>query len=581
MEPQPKKQTTTTQQVPLLFGSNVPQLDTPLELIPKIVQHQNIYLAQRKIMLDKYRRYVQDYSKACPQLNQKVLEYNKTVIAHVAQTNNQEWAKLETAQLKEALGKCSIMEYNNAVKKRNKEIGQPLIMQKKHMPIRKNTEHIFSVILFKYAMQIDEKNKILSGCGATTTRAIQKIKVNHYELANTIIDGVNTLPYNKRTIHNHINRLVEAGVLFDYDFKGREKPVEYHLTSQILTLFDQKTRKTLCAENQLFKWGFEKNLHNNVIVTRTNKDNNNVIEPVNKQSRIKEIETPSSLLSKMQLSVPDNDQNTYRNTTQRKQFEHAPAGRTGAGAENLMAFLLSFIVDRQILIEKYSAGDYQKWRFYRRGANKPSLEILENEVKHGIMSPEDFLELLTQLAFKYSGNIYRKRNQNGEFPYPGNAYHGYVEIKDLLLNQNGTIPTKETQLRYFKGIMWRLKVAANSFNSSKKSLNPPFPKQYFDPTRKTSNDVSFAYTQKMYNEHFSLETHNQKKKHRRQKQLEAAQVRSARQKTMAAIQKKSKQVVQSKMSVNQYLDYVQNNAHIKPDMKVYAINLLEKAFKCW
>ncbi len=574
-------------QLHIVFNNAIPNTpDGDLQVIPKIIQHQNIHLAQRRIMLEKYRHYVQKYANSCPILNKEVLQYNAKVMAHVEQTKNHDYAKQVTDAFNEDFNKVSIQEYNHAVRLRNIELAQPLIKLKKFTPVKKSTEHVFSMILFKYAMQVTEKNNILKSCGATTTRGIQKIQINHYELANTVIDEVFTLPYCKRTIHNHINRLVEAGVLFDYTFKGREKPVEYHLNAQILTLFCLKKRKPFCAQNQLFTFSFEKELHNNDIDTRTYINKKEIIEPVNKQSRIKDTETLSGVLSKMQLSEKtDNNQNNNRNTIQRSNSEkekHTSGANFGAKTQvDMASFLLKNIDDRQTLIEKFSHGHFKNWRFYENAPKKNpyalvTMQHLEYEQDYGIMLKADFLELLQQILFKMCGNIYRKSNKNGLFNYAGPSYKGYMQIETLLLNKNGTVPTKKVLLSTFKGLLWRIKFASNYYNS--KSITPLFINEYLDPTRTTSKEGGFAYTLQFYKNHLELQHFSEKVIKTKQLQQEKAKVRKQKMKAIELVEKQINKLKNGQISIVKLHDYVSNNAHIPQSIKAKLPEYIQRAY---
>ncbi|MFV9549635.1 hypothetical protein [Algibacter sp. PT7-4] len=576
----------THTQFNIVFNSGIPKtISDNVSITPKIVKHQSVHLNQRKEMLEKYRHYVQQYTNACPKWNKDVLEYNAKVHAHIAQTKNKDYAAQVTQTFKASIGKVSTETYNHQARLRNLELAQPLITLKKFTPVRKSSEHVFSMIIFKYAMQIEEKNNILLSCGATTTRAIQKVQINHYELANTIIDEVFTLPYCKRTIHNHVNRLVESGILFDYQFKGREKPVEYHLNPRILTLFCKKNRKSLKSENQLFNYAYEKSLHNNEIDTRTYINNKEIIEPVNKQSRIKETETLSGVLSKIQLSKKDNNQNNNGNTPQRMQnmYDESKPGAVNFASKtalDIANYLNNAIEDRQHIIQKFSEGHYKNWRIYQKPPKTQlylmvTMAHLEYEVDYGIMLKHDFFTILHQMLFKLCGTIYKKSNSNGIFNYAGPSYYGYKHLEKLLLNNNGTVPSKKVAFETFKALMWRIKFAANYFKS--KPINPLFINDYLDPTRTTKKECGFAYTLEFYKNHKNIQQWKQKVDNSTQKS-EKIKSRKHKMKAIELVEKQINKLKNGKITILQLHDYVSHNAHIPQIVKNKLPDYIKRAY---
>lgn len=561
------KTNTTTPQLQVAFSKKENTIEVGKHaIVPKIIAHQSIYLAQRREMLEKYRHYVQQYANACPELNKTVIEYNSKVISHIEQTNNKEWAIGATEAFKSDLGKCSTIEYNQAAKARNIELAQPLIKLKKYVPVKKSTEHVFSMLIFKYGMQIDEKNKILLNCGATTTRALQKVKVNHHELANTVIDDVNTLPYCKRTIHNHINRLVEAGILFDYTFRGREKPVEYHVNSLILTLFCNQKRKSLNSENQLFKYQFENNLHNNEIDTRTYKNKKEIIEPVNKQSRIKGTETLSGVLNQMQLSSKnDNHKNNNENTNTRKQPNFERQTTAADFLPKISEYLYQNIEDVQILMQKLTHGHYKNYRFIHR-------HQLEKEVYHGNLPKTEFRELLLQVFIKLSAPIYKNSTPNeGSWRKAWN-----IMSDEFLLNPNGSIPNKPVLMYKFDNLVYRITYAKRFFNKFPE-FNALYPSQYFDPTRKQKKSGGFAYTIEALKKHQKSIENREKQK---QKQVVAAQKRNYKLKAIELVEKQVNKLKNGKITIPQLHDYVSNNAHIPQDVKKNLPKYIQRIYSC-
>jgi len=527
---------------------------------PKVIHHQAMFAEQRKQTLNKYRRYVQDYNDACSTLNKAVFEYNTKVEVFTIQNQLETEAFKANKAFKIQMGNISIYEYNSAAKIENSTSGKPLIKLRIHEPIKKPTEQVFSMILFKYAKQMDEKTAILKRYDATTVRALQKVEINHYELANTVIDSVNTLPYCKKTIQNHVKRLTEAGVLFDYTFKGREKPVNYHVNSQILTVFCCHKKLNLCGENQLFKLKFEKDLHNNEIVTRTFINKKEIIEVVNNQPPSKETESISSILSKMQLSN-DNNQNHYKNTNQRKQFETKAAEKSS----KISNYLHEKIEDPSELLKDVANGDYDNYRFVNRA-------LLEKEVYGGNLPKEELRNLLLQTFIKIAAPLWKQKNAN-----LGTWTNAWTIIEEeFLLNNNKSIPNKATLLYLFDNLVFRITYAKRYFKKYNQ-FNILYPSQYFDITRKTSKSGGFAYTIEALKRKQKNEEYQEKRK---QKQIAMAQHRNFRNNAIVLVEKKVNQLKNGTISIIQLHDYLTNNAHIPQDIKENLHLYIERGYKC-
>jgi len=559
----------------LFFKENNNPSFKPLQITPKVIKQQAIYKAQRLIMLDNYRKYVEAYNKNLNHLNKEVKRYNSKVYAFVAQNSLEPEAVMETEEFKNLVGKCSIFEYNQAVKIFNQKKGKLLVEQVEHKAVKKSLEHTFSAILFKYAMQIDEKNNILINVGATTTRSIQKVKVNHYELANTVIDGVNILPYSKRTIHNHVNRLTDAGILFGYEFHGNNKPVSYFVNNQILTLFCQETRKTLNAQNQLFNFSFVKNLHHNEIDTLPFLNKYKINDVVNNQHQHK-----GDLPANQSLKF-SNENNFYKNTKTVKNFkeqlnnhfkknapkasENAPKAHQAQKFSNLSDFLRSKIIDTTNFCEELSAGSFNNYRFGNR-------KHLENEIIYGNMDRHELRELLIQTVLKISAPIWTN-HKNVTVATWRAAYNVFNDTQ--FLNPNGTIPGKNVLMYKFDNLVWRLKYAKAYFKKHTE-FKALYPSQYFDPTRKTAKSGGFAYTIEALK---SRENYKQEKQKRQELRNRKSAKRNRNYNAIELIEKKINALKNGKISIVELHDYVKNNASIPANVAENLPNYIHRIYK--
>lgn len=529
----------------------------PQNITPKILTKQEVFAAQRTIMLNNYRYYVQAYSDMCSQWNKEVNAYNHDVKHYILENECGAIAECETERFRDEIGKVSISEYNAAAKIRNEKIGQPLIALKKHVSIKKPTESVFAMILFKYSMQINAKNAILEGCGAVTTRAIQRVSINPYELANTVIDGIVTLPYSKRTIQNHISRLVDAGILFDSVYRGTNKPVEYHINESILAIYDHKTRKTLTAENQLFNPASGKKLHHNDIVTRTIKDKIKITEIVEKQSPLK-----GALQAAVQSFVPHDNQSIE------PEHQTANSKKNPPGSAKTLknsAFLRKIVSPGPKLIQDLTNGVYDNYNFTLRNN-------LEHEAMYGNLDKDEFRHLLIQIFCMMAAPIWRDKDV-----YIGSWYKAFEIINDeFIMNFNDTVPGKITAMFLFDKLVFRL-TAAKTYFRDFPDFRPLFPSQYFDPTRKTKGSGGFGYTIEALKK---SEAYAEMRRKRKEKRNAAAIVRNANEKARELVKNKVNEYKNSKINFDQLYDYVINNAHIPKEIAAELSIHVRRAHQC-
>jgi len=526
-------------------------------VIPAILQKQAIYKAQRLEMLNNYRRYVQAYNDNIATYNEQVAKENAKVYTFIEQHNLHRAAAAAQENFKERIGKVSIYEYNKAATLTNTTTQKPIIPLLKHTKVAKSSEHIFALLLFAYAMQIDQKNNILERCGATTTRGIQKVEVNPYELANTVIDGVNTLPYHTNTIRNHITRLRDAGILINYEFRGHAKPVNYHINSAILEIFDEIPRKNINAENQVVKSEILQTLYHKRIDTRTIKDKNNIIVPVDNTAQLKELikQLPSGNNKNI------NDKNTQEHV--QKNTNQGPAA-----AENIpeiTRFLETKIEDEHEFCAQLSKNHYKNYRFTHR-------KHFEHELYRGVMDADAFRELLIQTFIKISAPIWKDASNINA----GCWYNAYQLINEtMLINPNGSTPSKQVLMYQFDNLVYRITWAKRFYNKFE-NYRALYPSLYFDPTRKTKKSGGFAYTLNALKKH---QVHHENRQKRKEALNKAANRRNYKYHAIELVERKIKAVKNNRATMLELCDYVSNNAHIPQEVKSNLPKYIERIFK--
>lgn len=514
-------------------------------IVPSTIGKQNIYPSHRKLTLTNYKQYIQAFNSSLAKRNKLVNDYNVNSDVFIEQFNQHRQSSLHTEKFIQLVGNCSIEEYNEAAIKYNEQIGKPLVQLRRYYKITKATESIFTLIMFKYAVQIDAKNTTLERANATTERKLQKVKVNHEELANLSIDDVSCLMMSKRTIQRHVKRLADAGVLIDYQFRGQHRPVEYYVNSEILVLFDDKNGKILNTQNQLFTVVAMTSCPNNSIVTRTKINKKEIIAPVEKQAQIKEV---------IQLSS-DNNENFYENTKQHKTEKKIM--QTG-GCENLPKISQNFfnvLLDKDELLNNLAGGLYNEYI-----VPKDLIPMLEQEAMRGYLSTMDFRELLIQYFLKMAAPIWK--NHENVWKKTWSKAYSLID-ENLLLNNNNSIPSKVTMLYFFENLHFRITYARRYYNR-KKEYNALYPSQYFDPTRTCKRSGGFAYTVEALKQR---EQYRQEAQERKDKLKAAARKRDMKYKAIDLVERKIKEMLNKKITMPQLHDYVFENANIPTEVR--------------
>lgn len=528
------------------------------DVLPKIIADQSIFLAQRRLTLEKYNKYVQHHNDNLSKNNKAILEYNAKVIAFIEQNQLHEDARQDQYNLESQFSKSSTYAFNKAAETINNNTQKPLLQKKKLQRLTNSHEDTFSVLLWVYAHQIKSKSDILTKAKATTTRALQRLSVNTEFISRLKRkDGTKMLHFSKKTIQNHINRLLECGVFFNYSFHGHQKPTQMLITDEILVLYDKATKKQLSIENQLFKYGIEKKLPYNKPFTRTFINNLEIIEPVNKQSQLKGIDISVSYQKQQE------QKNKSTQALHNQKNQNVRQTRREISPE-ISEFLHQKIEDPNVFCSSLANNQYHNYRFTDK-------RLLEKEVYHGNLTRVEFRELLLQYFFKMVGPLYR----NKEVFYPSwrKAYNLIDENE--LINNNGSVPNKVNLLYKFENLIYRITYAKRYFNRHTE-VNPLFPGQYFSPYRKTAKSGGFAYTIEALKYHQQIIEYKAKKQ---QREINVAKQNNKRYKAIELVEKKVRQLVNNKITINQLQDYVTNNAHIPYAIVQNLPKYIERAYK--
>jgi hypothetical protein len=484
------------------------------------------------ITMDNYRKYISAYNFKTIAENELTEKHNafvkKFLIENTLTDIQREFSKV-------FLHKSKLLKpraYNEQADAFMKDHGL-IIEKKKIQTVKYATELVFQNLLHLYNSQLMKRNEQYMRLRVTAIRPIEEFKINSFLVTALQRNGVTSLDLCKKTVRNHRQRLEECGVFVDYHFSGQNRPVEVHINSEILTVLDLKTSKLATAENQQVTSKIENVLPDNNENTRTDLNEYQMNENVKNISHDKEFP-----------SVTPFDLFFTRTRACNKEIS------TSGGAENVKVLntlsekLENLIMHPQELAVNLSNHEYSNYR-------PIDLRILFKEAYSGTMPKESFRELIIQDFFKSISKIYRNST-----PFAGSwkkAINFYMQNKFIAFT--GDAFNKQSIVDDIHELRWRIEWARKWFVKNS-NVNPLFPADYFDMTRKTSKEIGFEYTKVKYNEHLKSKAKYEILKKKR----EADAVR--RKVTINHAKKFENEVnrfFKDKTTLPQLYDYVENN----------------------
>ncbi len=501
--------------------------------------------------MEKYRQYVHNYNERVAEENRDIEDYNATVELHYSLSDTDKLLKKEFQ--KKNSGKYT-RDYNKLVEEKNKNLGIDIIPKKKIQTIKYTTEQIFDKLLGFYVNSLKKRNAYYLEMNKPTScskTAMPKLKVNQYFLANHKLKDVQRFDISKRTVQNHIKRLLEAGVLTDYTFHGQALPISVRFNTKILTVFDGNPPKSLKSENELF----------NDLIMQTLPNNRNTTGTFLKEKEIKGFASKTKCGTTSSASLcSSNESGTtssaiqcpadgfYKNTTGASNEISKGGGqkispkfpKTTNKIELLTDNFLIKHQDEQLLAELLASNYYEKYKGLR-------YDYLKNVAMYGLLSSEEFKAVLIQDFIKSSAKIWKNHSV-----YVGEWKKTINYLKDEIFKG---ITQKETMIKKLKEYRWKLEFARKWF-AKHKEITALYPSLYFDRTREKSFEIGFFGLHKIWRKHLEI------KKSQENNKKEAIYNGNRRKHRLSAQKKYGNAILKfhlGKMSTQKLFDYVQNN----------------------
>ncbi|MBC8753985.1 hypothetical protein H2O64_04835 [Kordia sp. YSTF-M3] len=445
------------------------------------------FLTEDKIeTMQRYRIFINAYNATIPRLNKEVKEYNNRVLAYIQSNKTQQQAvvaqqEFEDIEVNGIQNKwLSTLDYNEQIEKTN---GDKLLLKKqKHLPVRQAQLGTFEIIVWLYSQQLIKLRKQLQQLGSGVKVSFPKVQVTSTQVCNFTKNGEKRMLLKRDTIREHVHRLRQAGVFVQYQFKGSSMPVNYFINGAIFVFRDK--RKGFTDNQQVKPFNNGKPLDFSVDTRTFTKEIIKKVGNVDNHSHDKEVFSFAAENS-------SKNKNRYKNTKEDKPQKNSNdnEGKLGGGENfpknELSEYLRGQILYKTVFLNALTEHQYDNYSFSASNMNRR----LDTESISGVMSKEEFRELLLQLFIKIAAPIWKGKNV-----YYGSWHKAYIQIDDeYLRNPNGSIPRKETLLYLFGFLVYRIGRAKRFFNS-KTTYRIHFPCIYFDATRKQPSEGGFAYT---------------------------------------------------------------------------------------
>ncbi|WNM19256.1 hypothetical protein [Flavobacterium capsici] len=480
--------------------------------------------------MDNYRSYVANYNENVYNENENIRIHNAKVVKYIDNTELTEVQKTFTQMFYLKNNKLDPKKFNDLADEFNQEYGL-LIEKKRFATIKYATELVFQQLVYIYSMQLAKSSNEYMKLGVKEATPLKQLAINSWQVATMKRNEIQAIDVCKATIRNHRSRLEEAGILVEYTFRGNKSAVKMTVNSQILVVFDASTGKFSNAENQSLTSGTHKDL--------TNKDE--ATRPL--QSNIKKIENGiAAFLEKGTPSAATSSVFLLEHPKQKPNLNNAAAEKSVKISEKLE----NSILDQQEFAVKLSSGEFNNYQ-------RIDKRILYHEAAYGTMNRHDFKELIIQEFFKNAAKLYR-----GKTVFVGSwkkAINSYLEKLFTVNNGNSiSLYNKELMVDKLDQMIWRINNAQRWFTKTK--INPLFPSDYFDFTRKTKSEIGFEYTQKAYENHIKyLENKPRLEKSIKKK----AAIRENSINNDKKFQNKLNQFFRNRLTLEEFIDYVSNN----------------------
>ena len=206
----------------------------------------------KRLTMAAYQLYVVGYNRKVRQKRSQIRKHNAALDREITKNPPPNWRKKQ-CHFAASHGNLLVWDYNKKAHEHNERFGA-IIPLRLPQTIKQTTEKVFSTFLWAYGDQLLKLKRSKEANNIAYDREVNKMEVNTKHMENTKGDlGMFMLDYCPDTILNHKNRLIEAGILINNEFRSSKRGTMHHICPEILVVFDDFRQKPVCAVNQLVR----------------------------------------------------------------------------------------------------------------------------------------------------------------------------------------------------------------------------------------------------------------------------------------------------------------------------------------
>ena len=541
------------------------------------------------ITIRNYNWHIKKYNHQVSLDNAEVREYNKEVIRYRKQAIIDTEQKVREGIWKEQHKHLDPEAYNQAVEKYNRKHGPQLRKHNLKQPVKKDSEKFFIAILHQYNMQLFKRQSMRKQLGVSVLADMPKAEIYPNKIVELERDGYRVLPVSVETVRHHRERLEEAGVLLDYEFRGDHRAIKVRINASILSVTDNGVQKNPAAENQPVKESQTKKVLHNNVSSRGHVVNNSKIRtkgvsasakttivPAEGQSGVsataettqspaegstrspikhdaKNFDSGKKINTGPEKSRAATAENNSPGADPEKKFLHPPVKNSTDGIEKSEAdqrpiaknkqsqVLTNTLIDPAYFVKALAGGKYLKYRHL-------DAKVFQHEAYYGAMHPDDFVELAIQDLFKFSSSIFEKLDN----VHPGSWMNAYkLWIADKFKSFNGHRLSKPNTFERWGKCLEVLK-EVKAYLKNHPEWYPHYPSLYFDPARTQSEHNSFEFAYQNFRlEDERIDTYKRRKINANKSLRHKTDVKKA--------QEKIRLWLRGKLDLQDVYDYAQHN----------------------
>lgn len=434
--------------------------------------------------MDNFRAHRDKYNANAALYNKSVNRFNKELVLVKKQALRDRILAFEDKNKT-----LFTVEYNKEVDALNLILGANCVRKKRIQKISHHLDNIFNVFLGFHVAQLKKRNGNLMEKGKSTTvfkNAMPRIEMNYKKTLSHKLNGNLRLDICRKTLYNAIQRLIEAGVLNNYLFINKDRPVYFNINPQILAVLDGNFPKKQNTENQLVSIEQKKKLPTLNNTTRTfllkgfKKDDCEKFTDQDKCGSMPKKNVSSSLRlagSYKSTNVMDTKNKKEPTAAEIKKIKPAFLKNKPVSANlnlKLREKVVKSVLCENLLAKMLSEGRFNDYKGVR-------YDDVNKIIQSSGLDLDDLKRFFIQDFIKSSAKIWKNHDV-----YVGEWRKTINMLQTQLFNG---IYHGQKLLEKLKEYRFKLEFARKWFTHS--TINALYPSMYFDVTRTLKKEVGF------------------------------------------------------------------------------------------